>query len=154
MVLPFFVTVGRVLQPTVPPITVFWPKPAGSNLSLQIVSVTNAACNSYSNVTYLVSYWPPWTVEVGGMPSFFSFRTYCRTDPGGDVSPPTTGLQKGQQWSGVFIGFFPHFFSGRTDCRYSKACPWNVSRKIRRSFCVWSISSHINAKSWYHTETK
>ena len=29
---------------------------AGSRYALQIVSATNAACNSYSNVTYLVSY--------------------------------------------------------------------------------------------------
>ena len=35
------------------------------------MSATNAACNIYSNVTYSVSSWPPWTAEEGDIASFF-----------------------------------------------------------------------------------
>ena len=42
-----------------------WPIPAGSGIKPQILSATTAACNSNSNVTFLVSCWPPWTVEEG-----------------------------------------------------------------------------------------
>ena len=42
-----------------------------SYIKPQISSATNAACNSNSNATYLVSYWPPWTAEEGGIASFF-----------------------------------------------------------------------------------
>ena len=44
---------------------------AGSSSSPQRLSAMNAACNSYSNVTRLVSYWPPWTAEEGDVSSFF-----------------------------------------------------------------------------------
>ena len=36
---------------------------AGSRQTTEILPPTNAACNRYSKVIYLVSYWPPWTVE-------------------------------------------------------------------------------------------
>ena len=41
-----------------------------------------------------------------------------------NVSPPTTGHQKGQKRSGVSVAklFFP-FLSERDDCKYFKACP-------------------------------
>ena len=39
-------------------------------VKIQILSTTNAACIIYSNVTYLVSYWPPWTAEEGDIVSF------------------------------------------------------------------------------------
>ena len=44
---------------------------AASSWTTQILCPTNAACNIYSNVTYVASYWPPWTVEEGDLASFF-----------------------------------------------------------------------------------
>ena len=44
-----------------------------------MVSATNAACNIYSSVTYLVTSWPPWTaVEEGDTATFGVVRTYRR----------------------------------------------------------------------------
>ena len=37
-------------------------------------SATNVACNSISNVTCLVSSWPPWKVEEGDIEPFFSVK--------------------------------------------------------------------------------
>ena len=51
---------------------------------------------------YLLSYWPPWTVEEGGMATFFSWPRIG--DSGENVSPPAAGHQKGQGWSGVSTG--------------------------------------------------
>ena len=48
----------------------FWLR-AGSSIKPQISSATNAACISNSNVTYLVSCWPQWTVEEDDIASFF-----------------------------------------------------------------------------------
>ena len=36
-----------------------------------VLSATDAACNMYSDVTYFVSYWPPWTTGNGGIASYF-----------------------------------------------------------------------------------
>ena len=109
----------------------------GSSSSLQVVSVTNAACNSYSNVTHLVTYWPPWTVEEGDTASYFVSGP-TRTGPSGEnVSPPSTGLQKGQQWPGVSVGllfFVVIFFSERADSRYSQGMP---VKKITQYSKVW-----------------
>ena len=44
---------------------------AASGLNPQISSATNAARISHSNATYLVSCWPPWSMEEGGMACFF-----------------------------------------------------------------------------------
>ena len=41
-------------------------------------SATNIACNSNSNVTYLVSCWRPWTVIAGDIDSFFLMTKDCR----------------------------------------------------------------------------
>ena len=50
----------------------------------------------YLLVTYLVSHRQPWSVEKGDMTSFF-VEDLARTGASGEnVSPPTTGLQKGQ----------------------------------------------------------
>ena len=118
---------------------------AGSSLSPQSVSATNAACNTYSNVTYLASCWPTWTVEEGDMASCF-FRSGPRTGPSGEnMSPPTMGVQKGQQWSGVYVRrdifFFFFLFSERADHRYSKARLQKVSRKCSK---IWLRRANIN----------
>ena len=65
----------------------------------------------YSNVTYLASYGPPRTVEERDMASFGKVKegdkaSFFCSEPrtggrGENVSPPTTCLQKGQEWSGV-----------------------------------------------------
>ena len=47
---------------------------------------------------YLLSYWPPWTVEEGDMATFFSWPRIGAS--GENVSAPATGHQKGQKWSG------------------------------------------------------
>ena len=67
-------------------------------------------------------------------------------DSGENVSPPTTGLQKGQYWSGVSVGkhhFFLFFFMNEpiasTVGHAFKKCRGNV----RRSDCVGLILSNI-----------
>ena len=49
---------------------VLWYIHAGSSKTPQTLSATNAACIRYSNVTYLVSCWPPRTTEEGDIASF------------------------------------------------------------------------------------
>ena len=44
---------------------------AGSSIKPQISSATNAACISNSNVKYLVSCWPTWTVKEGDIAIYF-----------------------------------------------------------------------------------
>ena len=63
---------------------------------------------------------------------------------GENVSPPSTGHQKGQKWSGVAVGiqFFHRFFSERGDCMYSKACcVYKVSRKHSK---IWPAYVELN----------
>ena len=43
---------------------------AGSSWTTQFLSDTDTACNIYSSVPCLVSYWPPWRVEKGDIASF------------------------------------------------------------------------------------
>ena len=66
---------------------------AGSSIKPQISSATKTACNNNSNVTYLVSCWPPWTVEEGDLASFFCWRP--RTGASSENVPRAiTGLSK------------------------------------------------------------
>lgn len=44
---------------------------AGSSVSTPIPPATNAACNSYLNVTYIVSHWPSSTAEDGDTTDHF-----------------------------------------------------------------------------------
>ena len=68
---------------------------AGSSIKPQISSATKAACVSNSNVTYLVSCRPPWTVEHGDIAIFFCQGP--RTGAGAEnVSRPITDLQRSQ----------------------------------------------------------
>ena len=83
------------------------------------------ACCSHSNVTYVVSCWPPWTVEECCIASFSLVRTHARTGASTAVmSPPTKGVHKGQQWSRAHAGrnrFLLNFRSERAGSRYTKA---------------------------------
>ena len=66
---------------------------------------------------------------------------------GENVSPPTTGLQKGQSWSGISVEkqpFFLFFCSERADCRYFKAWLQNVSR---RCWNIWLRRANIKSYS-------
>ena len=65
-----------------------------------------------SNVIFLVSYWPLWTVEEGDNASFYVRDLGLALLILVNVSPPTTGFQKGQQRSGVFVveHASPYFF--------------------------------------------
>ena len=104
---------------------------AGSSFSAQsAVSAVNAACNTHSNVTYLLSCWPPWTVGDGGMSSFFvqglglALLKVAKSCP-----------HRPQAFKKVNNGqAFPQekqFFSFSTErahCSYSKACLTKVSR--------------------------
>ena len=69
---------------------------------MKILSPTNAAYTIYSNVTcqvYLVSIWPPSTLEEGDIATVLS---WIRTGASGEnVSAPTTGHKKCQKWSAV-----------------------------------------------------
>ena len=57
----------------------------------------NTACNSYSNVTYLVSYRPPPTVEEGDIARLFSGP---RTDVRGENDyRPSKTIDNGQAFS-------------------------------------------------------
>ena len=84
-------------------------------------------CYEYMPDTrYFLSYWSSWTVEEGDMVTFFSGPRIGAS--GENVSPPTTGHRKGQNWSGVSVGkkLFSFFFlkeatAGTPSC--------NVSRK-------------------------
>ena len=75
--------------------------PAGSSLSPQILShVTNAAYNSYSDVTYSVLRIPA-TVKKRVTWPMFLFGTNCRTVASDrNVSPRTTRPHNGPHWSG------------------------------------------------------
>ena len=58
-------------------------------------------------------------------------------------SSQTTGLQQGQYWSGLSVGKKKSYlFSARGDCRYSKACLQNVSRKYSK---VWLRRANIQS---------
>ena len=108
----------------------------------------NAACNSCSNVTYQV-----FSVILTAMNSGRGWHShfFCsgrRTGASGEnVSPPTTGLRKRQQWSGVSVGkpfFFPIFFGTRR-------------LQVLQGMSVKSLHANIhicNAQSWSNTETK
>ena len=80
---------------------------AASSKKTQILSATNAACNIYSNVTYLVPYWPQLTPEEGVS--------------GENVSRPSTGLQKVKN-SQAFPLELTIFFSEHAGVYDSKAC--------------------------------
>ena len=77
---------------------------------------------------------------------FFLFGAYDRTGASGEnVSPQTTGLQKVQEWPGVSVGklhLFTFYFAERADCRYSKSCLQNVSRKYSK---IWLRRNSIKA---------
>ena len=93
---------------------------------------------------FTVVCWPLWTVEEGGMTSFFVQDLLCRTGASGEnVSPPTTALQKGKKWSGVSVGNNLLFLPERVDCRYWKHACKKHHGIIRRSDCVRPISNHI-----------
>ena len=65
---------------------------AGSSKTPQIVSATNAAWSSYSNLTYLVYYWPPWRLQEGDVAKKKWLRFRPMALPPKNASRPTTGL--------------------------------------------------------------
>ena len=74
------------------------------------------------------------------------FCSAPRTGASGENVPlPTTGLQKGQWWSGISVGniILFSFFSERANFRYSKAYLYFFHANIRRSDCVGPILRHI-----------
>ena len=113
---------------------------AGSSLSSQIVSATTAAYNSYSHVTYLLLFWPPWTVEEGKVASFFVqdlgralVAATCPTDHRPSKrSKMATRFRRGKHVLSVF--------SDQADCRHSKVCLCNVSGKYSK---IWQRRADI-----------
>ena len=85
-------------------ISVSWLMRAGSRQTTEVPSSTNAPGTIYRKLQtrYLVSHWPPWTVK-GDVTTFFWGRTIGASSE--NVSPPTTGHQKGRKWSGFSVGF-------------------------------------------------
>ena len=105
-----------------------------SYIKPQISSATNAACNSNSNATYLVSYWPPWTAEEGGIASFFGKVLGLVLAP--KMCPHQSQGFKEVNISQAFtVGRRKNaiFFSGRAASRCSKTSLYKVSRKYSKN---------------------
>ena len=108
---------------------------AGSSVSPQVSSATNAACNSNSNVTHiLLSVFGIMLTAMNssgrGLHSQFFFCEGPRTGASAaKVSRPITGLRRGQYSQAFTVGrkiYNPFFFSERAAFRCSKACLYKV----------------------------
>ena len=113
---------------------------AVSSIKLQISSATNAACISNSNVTYLVSCWPPWTVEEGNIASLFVKGLGLAQAP--KMCPDQSKAFKEVNNSQEGKTKKKLFFSGRAASRCSKAYLYKVSRKYSKN---WLRRTHIKS---------
>ena len=107
---------------------------ACSSIKPQISSATNAACISNSNVTYLVSCWPPWTVEEGDIASFFVKDLGLALAP--EMCPDQSQAFKEVNHSQTFTvrRKLITTFSEREASRCSKACFYKVSCKYSKNW--------------------
>ena len=132
-------------------------------------SINNAYCCVRVSSMYMYStrtHWSPWTaVEEGDIASLFVRGLQSRTGACSEnVSPPTTELQKRQQWPGGFIGkrqfFFFHFFLNEPIAGTPRHVCKQLHAKTRRSDCVGPISSHLYTtpkvviNTWYYVTTQ
>ena len=117
---------------------------AGSSVKPQISSATNAACNSNSNVTYLVSCRPPWTVEEGDVSSFFFGKDLELALAPKMCPDQSQAFKEVNNSQALTVGRkkVAPFFSGRAASRCSKACLHKVSRKYSKNWL-----RRINIKS-------
>ena len=113
---------------------------AGSRVKPQFLSAMNAACDSNSNVTYLVSYWPPSTVEEGDFGIFVLITCLwlaivpkmCPDNHRHSKSQVfTAGRKKMSQW-----------FCGRAPSTCSKSYLNDVLRKYSKN---WLPRTSINS---------
>ena len=78
--------------------------------------------------------------------TIFFFRSGLKTGATGEnMSPPTTGFQNGQQWSGVSVRkhHVLSFLSERDDCMHSRHACRTFRANIRRSDCAGPTLTHI-----------
>ena len=106
----------------------------GSSTKAQVSSATNTACISNSNVTYLVSCWPPWTVEEGDIASFFVKDLGLALAP--EMCPDQSQAFKEVNHSQTFTvrRKLITTFSEREASRCSKACFYKVSCKYSKNW--------------------
>ena len=115
---------------------VFWCR--GWYELAEIPSLTNAACSIYTFSYNIIFSLTSSNFLRGQHVHFFTEPRIGASDE--NVSPPTTGHQKGQKKSGVSVGkpFFP-LLSERGDCKYFKACPSvkGFTQKFANLTCLW-----------------
>ena len=108
--------------------------PAGSSKTPQIVSATNTACNSHSNVTYLVSYWPSWTAEEGDIAVLLvqslGLALAAKIYPDQSCEPKVENGSVGFSVSQQKVGRFGRFLERNR--KKTKPKP-NISRSVSRS---------------------
>ena len=118
----------------------------------KISSAMNAACNSNSNVTYLVSCWPPWTVAEGDMARFFV------KDLGLALAPKMCPDQSQASKMLIRVRRLPQeekkkaIFSDWAACRCPKACLYEVQHKYSKNWLRrTNIKSFLTPKIKFYT---